>query len=224
MVANSMAQVYSANAVGYVNLNLPAGISLIANPLNGSPDNDVDSIIQLGATATGTTIFRWDSVNQRYGNSIQFILGVGWVTAEPDPNWRILDPGIGFFIRCLSPQDVTFVGEVPQGQLANPVPGLSKVALLSSQVPQEGRLGHIADSTGAAVGLEFPAGTGDTVFTWDVAGQSWSASWQYLEGIGWLTSNPNPHPEGPNIAVAQGFASRKAGPDASWDRDFDVNN
>jgi hypothetical protein len=224
MVANSMAQVYSANAVGYVNLDLPTGLSLIANPLNASPDNDINNLIQFSSpTATGTTIFRFDAANGAYGNSIQFIFGVGWVTADPDPNWRILDPGVAFFIRTSLPQSVTFVGEVPQGQLANPVKGLSGVSLLGSQVPQEGRLGHITDATGAAVGLEFPAGIGDTVFTWDVTGQTWSASWQYLPGIGWLTSNPNPNSEGPLIPVATGFASRRVGPDTTWDRDFNVN-
>ena len=34
-IATSMAQVYSANAVGYVNKLIPTGFSMIANPVFG---------------------------------------------------------------------------------------------------------------------------------------------------------------------------------------------
>src|SRR5213075_206777 len=41
----SMAQVYSVNIVGYINLNIPKGFSMIANQLDTTPDNTLASVL-----------------------------------------------------------------------------------------------------------------------------------------------------------------------------------
>src|SRR6266853_2824813 len=41
----SMAQVYSVNIVGYVNLPIPVGFSMIANQLNNSANNQLATLI-----------------------------------------------------------------------------------------------------------------------------------------------------------------------------------
>jgi len=49
-VCSSLAQVYSVNAVGYVNLVVAPGLSMIANPLSAT-DNTLGGVL---TTATGT--------------------------------------------------------------------------------------------------------------------------------------------------------------------------
>ena len=42
----AQAQVYSVNAVGYVNKSIPSGFSIVANPLNNG-DNKVSDVSEL---------------------------------------------------------------------------------------------------------------------------------------------------------------------------------
>jgi hypothetical protein len=235
-VVNSMAQVYSANAVGYVNMQLADGLSLIANPLiNG--DNNIDTVMPLPDTASGTTIYRFDAATGNYGDSITFVgFGLGWNTASADPNWKIMNPGEGFFVQVLSgtgPLDVTFVGDVPQGNLSNTLPAPGNLLIKSSQVPQEAALGKGLDADGPAEGLEFPAVTGDTIFIWNPTIQNYNNSWTYLSlgaggapgTFGWVSDTgvwPTP---GPVIPVGAGFfVQRGPGGGTSWNRTFSVNN
>lgn len=221
-VASSMAQVYSANAVGYVNMSLPVGLSLIANPLNNG-DNNLNTILPLSADAVGTTIYRFNATTQNYGESFQWIPDLGWFTNEADPNWAVLAPGEGFFIQCLIALNVTFVGDVPQGNLSNPMPGDYGLSIRSSQVPQEAPIGHLADTTGPKVGLEFPATTGDSLFLWDSAIQNYPSAWQYLDGVGWLQGETL-LTDGPTIPVGAAFFVQKAGTGTqNWTRTFSVN-
>jgi hypothetical protein len=217
----SMAQVYSANAVGYVNLSLPNGFSIIANPLNGT-NNNLNTILPLPDTADGTTIFRFRPSARAYGDSIAFFAGFGWFSADPDPNWLVLDPGEGVFIKPSGPTplNVTFVGEVPQGALSNPLLGGNHFQIVSSEVPQALPLGdEVTPNT-----LNFPAVEGDTVYIFDTAQQRYKDSYSYFGGFGWFSANPDdPGPVGPTIPVATGFFLLKVGPDDTWDRNFSVN-
>jgi hypothetical protein len=221
MVGSASAQVYSANAVGYVNMTLPAGLSIIANPLNGSPDNSLNSTLVLSDLAIGATIFRFDDAAQGFGDAIQWGGSfLGWLTANADPNWVVVAPGEAFFIQLFGAEDITWVGEVPQGDLSNPIPGDAKLSMRSSQVPQEAPLGS------PGVGLEFPGETLDTVYVFDPAIQNYKEPYQYLGGLGWLSANPDDTGlDGPIIPVGQGFFLQKFNVgDTSWDRSFSVNN
>jgi hypothetical protein len=209
-----MAQVYSVNAVGYVNLTLPTGLSLIANPLNGT-NNDLNTILPLPDSADGTVVYKFDVASQSFQTPV-FFAGIGWFPSAT------LDPGEGFFIApqlngVPGPQSVTFVGEVPQGNLSNPVPGGNNLALRSSQVPQEARLGNAA-----TVGtLLYPAVDGDTVFVYQNVGNFYD-TWVYFDGIGW-SLNGGGSPDGPLIPVASGFWTLKSGVAQAWTRTFSVN-
>jgi hypothetical protein len=144
MVAAS-AQVYSVNVVGYVVKDLTAGFNLVANPLNNTTGNDLNTIMPLGDAAIGTTVYRY--VSGTFEESTYLGSATGWL-----PNFTV-DPGQGVFVSAGAAASVTFVGEVLQGADSNmDVPaGLS---LVGSKVPQEASL----DTTG------FPAEVGDTVY------------------------------------------------------------
>lgn len=139
-IVTSAAQVFSVNVVGYVNVTIPAGFSMIANPLNNTDGNTLNNLIP--QAEIGTTIFRFSQENGFEPST--FI-------AEWSPNFD-LEPGDGVFIQVAAETTLTFVGEVMQGTLDNNLPaGLS---IKGSMVPAEESLDDIG----------FPAELGDTVF------------------------------------------------------------
>jgi len=210
-----MAQVYSVNVVGYVNVTVPAGkLMLLANPLNNA-DNKLSTVMPLPESADGATIFRFDPVTQAYKTS-SFLGGVGWLGDEADPT---VAPGEGFFFLAPAGADVnlTFVGEVPQGTLSLPLAGNGLLTLVGSVVPQEGRLGDLVQANT----MSFPAADGDTIFSWDNATQNYKTA-SYLEGLGWVQDDGNT--AGPLIPVANGFWVLKPAGSAAvnWVRTFTV--
>jgi hypothetical protein len=72
-VATSVAQVYSVNAVGYVNVTLPPGFSLVSNPLNaGTGNNTVSKLFSniQGGVPGGTRVFIYDSATSQYKGAL----------------------------------------------------------------------------------------------------------------------------------------------------------
>lgn len=113
-------------------------------------------------------------------------------------------PGEGVFIRnpTATPLVFTFVGEVPQGDLKNPLPkGLS---IRSSQVPQ----------AGTAEELGFAGGAGDSIFQWDAATQRYRTSTFDDLDNAWL-------PPLSRLEIGDAFflSKQQAG---SWDRKFSI--
>ena len=195
-VVGSVAQsVYSVNAVGYVNLSLGEQFSLIANPLNGT--NNLLSTI-LPVVPDGAQLLTWNPGLQQFNDANVFIDGLGWL---PDAT---LNPGEGAFINLPSAATVTFVGEVPQGNLTNNLP--SNFGLIAHIVPQ-------------AIGIEaagLPAVDGDQVLFWNPATQGYFDAVVYIDGLGWLPEDPTP-------AVGQGFFYFTTGAGRQWTRTFSVN-
>src|SRR6185436_10390289 len=101
-IASSMAQaVYSVNAVGYVNLTLGRGYSMIANPLNNG-SNALSQI--LPNVPDNTQILKFDAAQQKFSTTVNgFVAGAGWF---PDGTLR---PGEGAFINLPDPATITFV-------------------------------------------------------------------------------------------------------------------
>jgi hypothetical protein len=153
---SSMAQanVYSLNAVGYVNLTLQPGFNLIANPLNNTT-NDLATLIP--TPAAGTIVYTYDSVNGYTG--IPFSARTGKWTADP-----VINPGSGVFvfIAGTAPFPLTFIGTVPQGTFAQTIPpGFS---IQSAPIP-------VSASLTAAPFTGITPNTGDIIYQFDnVAG------------------------------------------------------
>lgn len=196
-VSASAQSVYSVNAVGYVNLALGGGYSLIANPLNGT-NNFLSTV--LPAPPDGTFILKWNPATQSFFDPVNFLEGVGWL---PDDT---ITPGQGVFINLPSSTTLTFVGDVPQGNLTNQIS--ANYSLISSIVPQAIALD--------AVAANFPVQDGDFVLQWNPAAQSFFDPINYLEGVGWLPSAPVP-------AVGEGFFYNTTAGARPWTRSFSVN-
>lgn len=126
-VTAANAQVYSVNAVGYINVTVAPGFNLIANQLIPA-DNTVAALMP--GAPEGTSVYKFDPVTGYVINTVEF------------DEWTVpgmtLMPGEGFWLRNpeSTPFTVTFVGEVPQGTLSTPL--VAGFNLVSSQVPQAG--------------------------------------------------------------------------------------
>jgi hypothetical protein len=152
-VATSMAQVYSVNAVGYVNKTIPAsGFAMISNPLKAA-DNTIDKLfagVPDGTTiykytpGTGYTIGTFDTLDNSFG-------ALGKQTLEPGQGVFIKNPGA-------TPLTITFVGEVPQGDVSTAM--VAGLQMVSSKVPQAGTPTELSFPTKAAQGLT----AGDQVY------------------------------------------------------------
>jgi len=219
----SMAQVFSVNAVGYVNQSIPAGgYAIIANPLNGNPDNNLNTVLPLpnDGSYDGAGIYRFNPATQGYRDTMQWVSGVAWLASDPAD--LLVPPGEGFFLQNVpgSALNVTFVGEVPAGSPThNAMPSANKYSIRSALVPKGGPIGW----EGLANSLGFPAENGDSLFIFDRNTQGYKDTVQYVDGVGWLSSDYPP--EGPTIDPGTGFFLQKSpsATKASWDMPFSVN-
>jgi hypothetical protein len=156
-VASSMAQVFSVNAVGYVNKEIPAkGFAMVSNPLNAA-DNTIDKLF--AGVPNGTQIYRYvPGTGYQIGTYDDLDNSFGEVGKQK------LEPGQGVFIK--NPGDtvlkITFVGEVPQGNLT--VPMVAGLQMVSSKVPQAGTPAELSFPNKAAQGLT----AGDQVYKFGV--------------------------------------------------------
>jgi len=217
----SMAQVFSVNAVGYVNVTIPAGgYAILANPLNGNPDNSVNTILPLPADSSydGANIYRFNPATQSYRETMSYVTGPGWLAGDPAD--LIIAPGEGFFFQNVAGTalNLTFVGEVPAGSPThNAVVGGNKYSIRSAVVPKGGRLGW----EGLAGSLEFPADDGDNVYVFNKATQRYKETYSYVASVGWL-HDVDPL-EGPDIQPADGFFIQKQAVTRDWKITFAVN-
>lgn len=196
--------VYSVNAVGYVNVVLKKGFTIVANPLNAG-DNHLSKIFP-STLPSGTMVYRF--AGGSFGISTFAEDDNGVLSWDNDFEMK---PGEGFFLSNPSAADVTvtFVGEVMQststGPLANPL--VAGFNLKGSMVPQSGDL---------KADLGYPAEDGDMVYRF--VNGTYAISTYAQDDNGVLNWDTVPTP-----AVGEGFwiNSKTA---KTWNRTFTVNN
>jgi hypothetical protein len=145
---SSMAQVYSVNAVGYVNKTIPKGqFSMVANPLKAAT-NTVNALFQ--PVPPGFQVFVYTPGKGFDVGTFDDLEGA-YIPASVGN--AVINPGYGVFVKNPTAADVTitFVGEVMQGSLSTPlVPGLQ---IVGSQVPQEGTASDLGLPNTTAEGM-----------------------------------------------------------------------
>jgi hypothetical protein len=213
-IATSVAQVYSVNAVGYVNVTVsenvanPLGVTyvLVSNPLK-TGGNTLAEVFPSVPDLTG--FFAFNNTTGVF-DSQKTYLG-GW----DDPSY-VFDNGVGGFLAFDNgfidgTVTVTFVGEVLQGTLNVGVPNNAYV-IIGSKVPQAGQID---------TALGFPARDFDQCFTWN------RATWQYKSAATYLGGWDDPALA--TVEVAAGFViapdlTPPVPPARTWTRAFNVNN
>jgi hypothetical protein len=216
-VVSSMAQsnVYSLNVVGYVNVPTKGGgnFNFIANPLNNA-NNSISNLFA-GFAQDGDTVFRWNS-------TIQDLDGTTYSYSAFSSSWTpapfSLTPGEAvFYLNAGVDRTNTFVGDVLQGSITNPVP-FGPVAVLGggsfnaygSSVPLGGSF------TNAIVGIN--PQDGDSVFFWNTTIQDLDGTVPAYSAFS-HTWTPSTTVLNPGI----GFLYLGAGPNqAVWTRNFTV--
>ena len=195
--ASSMAQVYSQNAVGYVNVTLAPGFNLIANPLNAAV-NTLGALIPAApdgaqfykfTPGSGFATFTFDGLDNAWG-----------------PNGNVsLAPGEGGFLNNPTAGNVvvTFVGDVLQGTLNTSLPNGFSIA--SSKVPQTANVDALLlpPDDGDQLFKFVNPGPGYVTYTFDGLDNAWG-------------------PSSPVINVGESFFINKT-VSRTWTRVFSVN-
>jgi hypothetical protein len=173
--------VYSLNAVGYINVSMPAGYSIVTCPLQCSPDNTLNTLFPngngintppsgipyAGATAlqfAGGKFTAADIANGVYAYG-------GWANGGADVT---LNPGQAIFFQNpnSAPMTATFVGQVPTGSLTNVlIPGYN---LVGSMVPISGDISNTNLPVGTIGNLNVTPGYGDYLLFYNTATQRFS--------------------------------------------------
>lgn len=169
--------VYSTNVIGYVTITLVPGFSLVSSPLHSA---DPRLSILFKGMPDGTTVNQFSALQHKL---IDAALERGKWTNES----LRLEPGEGAIVFNPSSdyKDISFVGDVPQGNFSTPIP--AGFSLRSSLLPQAGRLD--AD-------LGFPISDGDVVHLFDRDKQSY-VLYPFQDGA-WK-------PQAPIVGVGESF-------------------
>jgi len=193
--ASSMAQVYSVNAVGYVNLTIPKGFSMSANQFV-APSYKISDLIP--SPTPGTILYKFANVG---GYTLDTFDEFDLVWTDPN---LTLPLGGGFFIFTSAPFNVTFVGEVPQGTLTTATP--KGYSIVSSQVPQAGGVDTLGyNGEPGDIIYRFSNTSGYTLYTFDEFDLVWT-------------------PSIPSVNVGEAFFLFKGvANNTVWTRNFTVN-
>ena len=192
--ATSMAQVYSQNAVGYINVPVLNGFNLISAQL-ATADRRLAAMIPTAPEDTTAYIYTPGS-----GFAIRSVVGGAW---DPNGDPQILLGG-GLWLQTTTPFTITFVGEVPQGNLSTPV--ASGFSIVSSQVPQSGTL---------TTALGFPAKENDACYKF-IPGPGAHYEISTFIGGAWDLTEPT-------LGVGDAVWIQSEGAHANWTRVFSVN-
>lgn len=210
-LVSASAQVYSVNVAGYVTMQLTNGYNLINNPLqcvvNGVTNNAVDRVLGTTNIPNGTFVYVLDTKTLAYSNCSYSSLLKKWSGATNTVN-NALRPGGGIFFKLAGTgytlTNFTFVGNVMQGALTNPV--AVGYQFVGSQVPQGGTI---------STNLNYTPANGDLVYKWLVPQQKYDTAYSYSS----LLKKWNPSQPIVNVGEAI-LLNAKTG--AKWNRNFTV--
>jgi hypothetical protein len=184
--ASLMAQVYSLNSVGYVNVTIPTGFSIISDPLYANGQGVAQTVSPLldsqvlNGNLSGLTFYKFSA-----GNYFSFGVNAAdnaWAAQGTNANPAAgvtLNPGEAIYVlNPQAPTTFTFVGTVPQGTL--PITMEPGYNMVSSVVPETGAIDTV---------LGLTPGAGDTLYFFDpVVGQYGNVGWN---GNQWFTGAAN---------------------------------
>jgi len=223
--------VYSLNVVGYINVALPTGYSLVANQLAGSPDNTLNSVFGTNLPE-GIQAIKWNPATQSFNPADTLYSAAtagtaGWYGGVngTTPSTTTAAPGETVFILNQNPTtNVTFVGQVIQGTNAITLAtGYSFLSLIPPIVADVGTNGPLA----------LPPSPGMQYLTFNQGKQAYNQAYTYYDTsiapvAGWYDDGSGPGENGnPQLVpllltVGQGFLVLNQGTPLTWTNTFSV--
>jgi len=168
--------VYSLNAVGYINVTCIPGFNMVTCPLlctdtNGNPNNTIGNVLNNASGAlTGNDVYFWfPSANPpAYSEDIAKAIGTAKADTANSNGWsfngtNVAAPGVGFWFDNTGSNNIvlTFVGTVPTGPITNTL--VAGFNLVGSAVPMSGDI--VSNTISAFTNYN----VGDTVYTYNAA-------------------------------------------------------
>jgi hypothetical protein len=165
--------VYSLNAVGYINVTVFPGFNMVTCPLITSPDNTVGTVLNNSNGAlTGSVVYFWNASTGIYTSDNARAIGTakgdttnasGWISGT-----NLAAPGVGFWFDSVATSNttLTFVGTVPSGPITNAL--VTGFNLVGSVVPMSGDI--VTNSLAALTNFNI----GDVVYTWNASSATYS--------------------------------------------------
>jgi hypothetical protein len=232
--------VYSLNAVGYINVTLPPGYSMVTCPLQCTPDNSLNTCFNDATNAYDGASVQAFNNGGSFGNGESAAFG-SWSAGGTTVN---LTPGSAvFFYNPADPRQgaagnmyATFVGTVPQGSLTNKLyPGYN---LVGSVVPVSGDAATNSVMNNFGFGATGP-GNGDSVVFYDptanagappiyqngYTGPGTACSWQFgswIGGLGNSSLGQDPIVNTPTTGFFY-YNAQGAGNTEQWIENFTIN-
>jgi hypothetical protein len=212
-VVTSMAQVYSANIVGYINLSLVPKFNLVTVQLNGAT-NQVNPALANSTLADNSLLYQWDFTNKKYAQALTSFSGQ-WYDANFNLATNAVVLGQSFYIYNAgsSAATLTLVGDVPQGAISTSI--VAGFGFYGDPVPVSQDL-----STN-----NFPIADNSLLYTWNPTTQKYNqaltgftAQTAGTGGQGFFDANFARVVVAP--AVGQGFVYFNAGGVSNWNRSF----
>jgi len=172
--------VYSLNAVGYINITAVPGFNIVSCPLVASPDNTINTLLTNGAGTYKTwQVWVWNPSTAAYVEDIG--TAHGWLNGGVET----MNPGQAVWL--LNPSNtaatVTFVGTVPSGTNAVTLPAQS-FQLVSSILPTSGDI-----TTNSLMNFTNGVRT-DQVWAWNPATTSYTEYIKAAAAGTWLGGDP----------------------------------
>jgi hypothetical protein len=209
--------VYSLNAVGYINVTLSPGFNIITCPLINTPDNTIGTLVNNSTHAyNGDVVYFFNATTGSYSSdtaSQRASFANGWNQGGTN----VLAPGVAcwFLNSASSNVVVTFVGTVPSGPVTNAL--LTGFNLVGSAVPASGDI-----VTNSLTGLT-NYNVGDDVYTFNPATQTF---FEYISGArgnsgyhnNWTAGSGDPT----TAYVYQGMFYLNNGATVNWVENYSV--
>jgi hypothetical protein len=165
--------VYSLNAVGYINVTIYPGFNMVTCPLITSPDNTVATVLNNSNGAlTGDVVFFWNASSSIYTSDSARSIGTGKTQTTNASGWisgtNLAAPGVGFWVESVATSNttLTFVGTVPSGLITNAL--VTGFNLVGSAVPMSGDI--VTNSLAALTNYNI----GDVVYVWNASNATYA--------------------------------------------------
>jgi hypothetical protein len=211
-IATSLAQVYSVNAVGYVNQTIPTGYSMVANPFVNAT-NTLNALLPVSQMPNFLTLYKFEGGTYTIctadtDEAAWFSQGI--VVGDTET----IDFGDGVFLfNPTAPFTVTWVGEVAQSNppgtpVSNPL--VAGYQIKSSKIPQAGKI---------QTDLGYSPLTFDTVYRFNTAAQVYEIYTYDSDEAAWFRQGVV---DEPSLGIAEAVFILRSAP-GTWDRIFSVN-